>query len=387
MQIERARASIPETDSIVLATSAALLVLATAGHAAAQDSVVHVVVSGEPSSTDALETAIRDLVAHQAVRIEWTRSDEIDPRDVLSARSGEGGVVARIWADLSDPDRAKLYIANAGSDRFLVRFIALADGYDEVAQESLGQIVASAIDVLLSGGEIGVSREVAVETVHRETGVALERRPIERGRIEPPPREEPGEEPEDDEQPPLHLSIGLGYRASLIAGDPLITSGPLLSFSLGVPSAWSFRPMVEASVQYVLPYDWSNLAVGADFHGASLRIAAGFEAALGDRWLLRAAIGLGADLADVDPHAQMPWEELAPFFYAAPMATLGASVEVTLLAPLAIFAAISVESEISGNHFTVVDPDGGASAVVLQPWRLRPTISLGLALSFGDPRF
>jgi hypothetical protein len=386
MQIERARAS-PETDSIVLATPlAALLLLVTANRAAAQESVVRVVVSGESSSTEALETAIRDLVAHQAVRIEWTRSDEIDPRDVLSAHSGADGVVARIWADLSDPDRAKLYIANAGSDRFLVRFIALADGYDAVAQESLGQIVASAIDVLLSGGEIGVSREVAAETVHRETGVALvEPRPIERRRPrpEPPPREEP----EEEGPSPLHGSIALGYRASMIASDPLITSGPMLAFSLGVPSEWSVRPMVEASVQYVLPYDWSNLVVGADFHGAALRIAAGVELELGERWLVRAAVGLGADLADVDPHAQMPWEELAPFFYAAPIATLGATVEVMLAPPLAIFAGISVDAELSGNHFTVVDPDGGASAIVLDPWRVRPTISLGLALSFGDPRF
>jgi hypothetical protein len=337
---------------------------------------VEIVATGEPASTAALEEVIRELLDRLPVQLEWTIASAIDPRDVLERREVEEDVVARVWIDLSDAERARIYVANAGSDRFLVRFVPLEHGYDEVARESLGHIIESSVDALLAGGEIGVSREAA----EVEVAEAMPDRT-------PPPRpiEAPVVRTATDRAEGARVSIGAAYQASALASDPLFLHGPAIFVAVGVPRGWNVRPLAWVGAQWVLPYDWSRISIGARFEGGGARAALGFETRVDPLVLFRGMIGIGIDLAWVTPWAQEPARARPAFLFAAPIAILGANFEIAIAGPLALAFGLSLEADLAGNHFDL-QSDDGTSTAVLAPWPVRPALWLGLAFAIDDDR-
>ena len=130
--------------------------------------VAHVVASGEAEDTAAVEGVVRELVARLPIELRWSTASGIDIGQVLAQHAPDGQVAARAWLDLSNPRRARIYVANAQDNRYVVRIVPLSDGYDEVGREVIGHIVEFALDAFLSGAPVGVSREVAERQVTEE---------------------------------------------------------------------------------------------------------------------------------------------------------------------------------------------------------------------------
>jgi hypothetical protein len=143
-----------------------ILCLVCPGLARALDSapangrIAYVVASGEAEDTAAIEVVVRELVAGLPVELRWSTASGIDIGQVLAQHAPDGQVAARAWLDLSNPRRARIYVANAQDKRFVVRVVPLNDGYDEVGREVIGHIVEFALDAFLSGAEVGVSRDL-----------------------------------------------------------------------------------------------------------------------------------------------------------------------------------------------------------------------------------
>ncbi|MGE0789043.1 MAG: hypothetical protein AB7S26_25445 [Sandaracinaceae bacterium] len=352
-----------EPGSRILA--ALLVVVALSGVARAEEArSVEVTVAGDAASTSAIEEVIRGLVSPLAVTLRWTTAERIAADDVLALRIEDPSVVARVWVDLSSDERALIYIANTRNDRFLVRSVAVAGEYDEVARESIGQIVESSIGALLAGGEIGVSRDAAAREVERETGVA----PIP----VPPPRRvaPPDPEPTRDEGPSPTYSFAALYHGEVLDDRPSLRHAPELAAAIGVTGG-ELDLVVWLAAQYHAPYELRGEPAGVHLDGGGVRVAIGVAYRPLSFLTWRTVIGGGVDLSWVRPEAY-PWahvEAYPPFLLAAPIGTLASTLELIVAGPFAVFAGVSADVDLAGNRFVVESPNG--SIAVIDPWRVR----------------
>jgi hypothetical protein len=298
-------------------------------------------------------------LVRQPIELAWSYAARIDPRVVLSTRGSDARVLARVWIDVSGAERAVIYVANTASDRFLVRFVPVTAGYDEIARESLAHIVESATDALLSGAEIGVAREDAARTVERETGVQLDVG-APRG-----PR----------------ASIALSYRLDAVADGPLLRHGPELAAAIGVLGGPEIDLLVWLSIQYHAPLDFRSARVssGARFDGGGARAALGIEWRPDPRVITRAALGVGADVAYVTPQGGGEITASSPFWIGMPIVTALIAAEIRIVDRVGILIGACADADLSGSHFDLVRE--GALETVLRLWPIRPGGFAGVSLA------
>ena len=336
-----------------------LVLLCSTRPAAAQEVEETRTVEVVSTSTVDLEELVQELLRQFPVTLHWTRVAAVDPREVLAHRAVDPRVVARVWLDLSDPHRAYLYVVNA-SERFIVRQVPLQSGYDEIARESLAHILESVVDALLSGADIGVSRELAERQL-------AERLPSVRAPL-PPPRTSR-----------LPLSAAVYYRAGTWSGDDAVHQ-PGLALGLSFPPARRLRGTVWLWASYVAPLTWQGARAGAAFTGASVRLTAGLEAKVHPRVTLRAVAGPGLDALEVQSRPGPGIHAVRPFWTLAPMLTVVGMVDVRLGGPLSLVAGIGIEADLAGTHYDILLADG-TPQTTLSPWPLRPFGFLGFAIS------
>jgi hypothetical protein len=321
-------------------------------HAEGERPVVEIAV-GAARGDASLEEVVRGLLAPLGVELRWSVVPRIDPEQVLTAPDAASRVIARVWIDVSRPARAAIFISDRTSDRFVVRFLDLERGLDEVARESLGQIVESTVDALLSGIVIGVTREAARQAIARET---------------PPEEGESG----------IRVPLALGYRADLFAGDPMFRHGPELHASFTGFGGGELDLVVRVSAQYQPPIEWWSARAGVELHGAGVRAAAGVSWSPG-AVALRAMVAAGLDVASVLPLVT-EGSGLTPapeFVLTAPIVGLLLSTQIELAGPLGVVIDAFAETDLAGNHYDVANES--ATRPVLEPWPIR--IGLGLALA------
>ena len=108
--------------------------------------------------------SLREVVAGQLADLTsdvvWTRGDRFDPEEVFRSDAGQAGVV-RVFVDLRAGREARLTLADARSDRFVVRRVPLANGLDELGREQIGQILRFAMIALRAGDRQTLSRAEA----------------------------------------------------------------------------------------------------------------------------------------------------------------------------------------------------------------------------------
>ncbi|MCL2450633.1 MAG: hypothetical protein FWD17_16925, partial [Polyangiaceae bacterium] len=177
---------------------------------------VEIVVAAAPDTFARLQSAL----GAPARPVRWVHAAQIDAADVLRspppgdragmpARATTGATpVARVWVDASRSDRLRLYFLNATTDRFLVRDVPLSGGLDEVALETVAQLIDSSVSALLSDAEMGMTRA--------EMTTALRNDVEARSPPAPAPRFATGWRP----------SAGVFYAVQALAWPPLVGHGP-----------------------------------------------------------------------------------------------------------------------------------------------------------------
>jgi len=341
-------------------------------------SVVQIVVTGEAPTTSALEQLVRELVGELPVQLEWSGSRAIDPRQVLAGHADERRVLVRAWVDLSDAKRAKIYVANGESERFIVRFVPEPNGYDAVAREALGQIVESSIAAFVARDDAGISRADAVQKVANEdsASVVVAQPAPQKLREQPRPlavRAGPN---------PL-LDLGLVYQGALLDSSKTLQHGAALIWGASFAAAASGPSFVlRASVGYRAKARLDDEKIGLLLSAETARLAAGLEGAATRRLALGVLLGGGLDVVSVEPVARSAGTRVrASARNVEPFLSLMGTAKLRLTSGLALLLALGTELDLSHPAYGV--EGAGGLTPVFTPWLVRPTVVLGLFTGFG----
>lgn len=336
---------------------------------------VRVVVAGDGATTLALEQHLVTLLSERHVQLELRRELEIRGQDVLNRPAHEETILANIWLDVTQESRALLYIKNARSDRFLVRTLPLENGYDELGRESLANIVESAIDVLLQGGEIGVTREEAEKQVAAQAPAPPDPPPAaaESTKITSNKRE-------TSEESPLSPAIFAGVTGDLTARSVARLSLRMGASLSGVRTArFTWFSSLEGG------YAWSSPLESND-------VRLEFET-LGGRWVtgLRLAgghigwrLGLGGGLEAMRVTAEVKDPSLrvtSSLWVLTPLLSAMTSLDLALSERWFGVLSIGGDVALTTHDFEVVR--GETAESLLSPWRVRPSSQLGIGFFLG----
>ena len=369
--------------------SRALLAIAAVlvPHAAlsAQDEprpAVEVVASGGAAVLEAMADRIRALESRFPIVVRWSAAAVIDVREIVAPRAAGEAVLTRVWLDMSDPERAMLFIANAGHDRFLVRVVPAGDGYGELTRESLATVVESAIDALLAGGQIGVDRSAALRELQAQTGapVAAEApEPAAPIAAEPGPVSAPAPEGPQSRRPWL---LATHYRADAIAGGPSVRHGAQLALSYAADLGYPVDLLLMVTTQLAPAFSLGDGGRRVEEQGGGARFAAGATSRVGVfGW--QAALGAGVDLFRVEPAIAADTGLLGaePFLAAIPVVTALVAGSIRPAAWLDIALGLGLDLDIAGHHFDV--ERSSERARLISPWRAHPYGFVGVGMPFG----
>jgi hypothetical protein len=333
--------------------------------------VVEITITGDGRDTLALEQLVRELVASLPIELEWSVSPAIDPRQVLARRVDDRHVLVRAWVDVSDTKRAKIYVANGGSERFIVRFVPEPNGYDAVAREALGQIIESSIAAFVASSDAGIPRDDALRDVaHEEPAVVPEA---------PKPRPSPAPRPSP------RFDVGVAYRGALLDGAPVAQHGVDGVVGLALPGGRVARFASWANVGYRAPATWDGPNIGVSVSGVAARIAAGVELDVTQRFSVRVLAGGGLDVVFIDPVPVTAATSAASSTTdVVPILTSMATGQVRLGGRMALFAGLGCDFDLSRPRYDVAREQGLTPAWT--PWVARPTVLAGILVGFGGPQ-
>jgi hypothetical protein len=351
----------------------AVVFAATPAHGEDAAPSVEIVVAAAPDTFARLQSAIG--ASERPIR--WTRAAQIDPIDVLQSQPPGGGAgtspagatpvapVARVWVDASRSDRLRLYFVNSTTDRFLAREVPLAEKLDEVALETVAQLIDSSVSALLSDAGMGMTRAEMTTALRTD----LEARPPPA----PTPRLAIAWRP----------SAGVFYAVQAFASHPLVEHGPgLLGHVDRRDGPWSTGGWLSA--QYQFPEHIESPLAGARLDTVALRAGLAIGHTTGGRTEIDVQLGAGADVVHIAPRpgsAGRPTALTADRFAWAPAVQFALVLAGTLAGTgqshVVLSAAALADVDIGLRHYDVaVD---GTLVRVATPWLVRPGIRLEAA--------
>lgn len=324
--------------------------------------VVDLTIAAETDAADSLEGAIAELLAGLGVTARPRRVEVIDPRQVVIPPDAPPPALARVWIAV-DPPNAILYLADAPWERVLVRRVPIGD-LDVASREQLAQIVHTAIEALLAGASIGLTRaEAQAELVPEEPETSPE-----------PPAPEP-----IAQQPPLPPP----ERAKLVVegwlgvGLPLWSDGPRAGagiFGRGgvVWQVGRVRPLVSIEARGRPSTTTQTSAVALSIWSVAARIEGGAELAIDPETAVRAVAGIGLEVTSVSSRANEGTGVTPAPAREDLTAMLTSSISITraLAGWLWASAGVSLDVDLVDTRYVVVEGDD--ETVVLDPWSVRP---------------
>jgi hypothetical protein len=323
---------------------------------------VDVVIVSDAGSAPAMRAVVVELIARLRLAATVTFAPSVNPVELINPVPGAEPRMARVWIDLSKPDRATLYLVDREWERILIRHVRKMPGHEEIAREAVGHILETAVDALAHGARIGITREDARAEIEKASA------PVESGPTSAPAPAAPGP----------RLEFGAMYEAELYATGGVVAHGPGGSFYVG---RWggAVRPGGWLTLQYRLPVIVDAAPVGVRLDGATARALAAIDLAV-SRWLaVRLAAGAGVDVLHMTPRLE-----------GAPGTTRGTDEDFALVVGrlsgglswspttgVALVLVVSCDLDPSGSRYVgLVD---GSRAAVLTPWPVRPALSVGVS--------
>lgn len=314
------------------------------------DASVEVLLIGSAEHRAAVREVLAELLADRVV-LQWHEQGFADVDAAIRRADAEDLALAHVYVDLREPPLL-VYIGDRGHARVLIRRVVLPASFDESAREEIGTIVSSAIDALCAGGTIGIVRAQAAPEPPS-------------GRVIPPA------------SPPLvgsrptslpaqrRWSGGVLARYRMMAWAPLrlqhtLELGGVLRRHVG-----RVDPQAALWVGTITPSAVTAATDASRLAGATLHADLGLVTSLAPRWAQLAALGGGVDLLR---GANGRW-------IAVPMLQASLGVRATLGA--GVVAELHAHAAVDLLDTRVLDATSGQ--VLLDPWRVRP----GISLTFG----
>ena len=258
---------------------------------------VHLVgpLGGDPAFRQLLE----EWLGNSGLSVVVVRQAHLRLEDVT--RPAADGPPVRVWVVAVDEHRARLYIAEPSTARYLVREVPVPSGFDEVGRERIVQIVL-------------VSALAFLEQRASSSFQEVERAMIEDVRPSPPrqpptPHQASSPVRERDRRSPAHLALGAVYGLAL-QGAEGVADGPGMVVQVGTGRD---RARVAAFLlaQARLPRDVAARHLGLRI--GEVAVSGGVAVEVGRAPLVgRSEIGPALAAVWVDPDATTPGVRVVP---------------------------------------------------------------------------
>lgn len=313
------------------------------------------VIAAEPRDAEQLRQVAAELLGRLSVSIRADRVARIDAGDI--ARSPSAGYLACVYIDLRDPSRATLWFVDPAHDRVLLRQLDRVPSGDELLREELGHILETSTEGLLSGAEIGLPRASVLPQVQAKDSA--------------PPQDAP---PPAIDRP--FLQLALLYEVQGLSSQVPLAHGPEASAYLAFPAGRSVFG-IWLSGQYRFPLHAETGPIGARIEGGALRAMLTFDALRASRMTLRAALGGGVDIVQLNPESigasgvALADARLLTF----PMIRAALGFEFRASPIVSLWARVALDVDTTGTRYVFDGRDG--EQLVLVPWVLRPAFALG----------
>jgi len=334
---------------------------------------------GEPSSTllltvaapvgeaERLEVVTRELLKGLEVQVELRRVERISFAEMRHPPAPEQRYFARVWIAVTPSGGARLYLEHGASDRVLVREVANETNNPELVREELAHILQAAVEGIKAGQEVGAPRSDALKEVSPEdNSVDLPHdvppaAPARRVDSNPPPRAR-------------LLRFGPRYEFSWLGDGARFEDGPGAALEAALPIGF------ELAGYYRRPLRIDDVSVGVRLQTLSLRALVTAQVWHNEQSAIRLGAGAGADFVRVSPVAvsehsvelsDRAWLKLA-------MGRLAASYAHRVLDFVELELAFGLDVDFSDTHYVFQQSSG--QHTVLDPWPVRPALSLGVAV-------
>jgi hypothetical protein len=367
----------------------ALLVIASSSAAQAEEARrVPVVLVATESEAQALQAVLSELLGGLGTTMETSRVEELDVGAALRRDDQALEAVARVWIDLSADDEATLLLADGQLERVLIRRVTRVDRSDELVREELGLIVVTAVETLLAGTAVGAPRE----EVRAELGLEPDAEPS------PPPEPAPAPDPapapvpeapatpvpEPAAKPGREWRVGgaMFYEAQGYAAEEVIVHGPGLSIELDGPKL-PLAPGLSFGAQYRIPFERVGEDAGFRLQSLALRLHAYIHLLRQEQFLLRLYGGGAAEILFLEPFLVEGREATlqASRTRVGPMARVALSTQLRLFGDTSLRVDLAADIDIVGTRYVI--QRGEELIPLVEPLRVRPSLSIGLATSFA----
>jgi len=323
---------------------------------------IEICIAAAPAEGPSLETAILGPLNRLHVDVHVTHVERLDPRDVVTPTAAPTSASVRVWFDLENQKYATIYMADETWERVLVRRIPLDHGLDEVGREALAFLTRSSVDAMLSGAQIGISREEAKEVI------GIDHLPPKDAAGEPDARAERGGLPT--------WGFGLNYDVGAYARALPVVQGPGISVLL---SDRNFRRRAWLTGTYRMPSQIESDSVSVRVTSLDLRAGFALNARIGPAWWISGGLGAGVDSTRLEPQVN----EGLRAVNVATLTTWTFSVRPVVGIAWALkqtMVLLEAGADIDPARTQYIVRTDGVGSYVLSPWPVRPNITFSMLL-------
>ncbi len=346
-----------------------LAVLALGTTAAAQTPAregaprIDLVVAADQSASENILAVLRDALARRGLQVDANVVPRLDPSQLARPLTPQAPAppVARVWLDLVAP-QPTMYFVSEPTGLVYVRALAVHPVPDQVELELIRFVVDGAVQAILEGQPLGVSRAEFARSLVPP--------------IVPSPAPPASPAPATGRTRPRWV-IAAGYGGARLSAG-VVTHGPGLSAELLWPH---LRLGVAVLQRFAVALNSPDLGatspgVSAVLLSSGLRLFAALPARLTTHLSASLGIGAGFDLTHVAPAGT----GATPAFWATDPLVLGTATVQQRFGRLVAGIDGGIELALLAPRYTAVRP--GTTLAVWTPERWRPFATARVGIVF-----
>jgi hypothetical protein len=320
---------------------------------------VEISIAAEPDVSESVSAVLRDSLGRRGLEVNATAVPRIDPLQLVrsSAAGSPTGLVARVWLDLA-AKQPTLYLIAEPSGLIYTRPLAVHAEPDPVELELIRFLVDSAVQAILEGQALGISRD----EFERSLAAPVVTRPA------PGPPPLPPAPAVRKARP--KWTITAGYTGARLSSG-VFAHGP----EVGTELRWPRLHLGITLLQW-LPVTLTSPDVNAILLSSGLRVFAAVPAAIGTRMQASFGIGAGIDVTRVAPGGT---GARPTFWVTDPLALAIATFQRSFGRVIGAVDA-GVDFELLGARYSAIRP--GGAVVIWTPQHWRPFVAARLGVAF-----
>ena len=339
---------------------------------------------GPRTGIDAAERATQERADSIGAELTQSRREDLQLAD-LFAPPGAARAVA--YVDLRTDGIARVYVIDPSNERIFMRTLHGSQELDTVIVDELAHVLGSSFEVLLTGGELGVSRQEARKALEEALG-ADEQPPQKEEPAEPvaTPTEAPPPDPPITPKPARSTWVGFdaGYRFRAM-GPSAWLHGPTLAVRGGITRDQLWLGGSLEGTYYLPSPEVTNDELGLRLTGGDVSVA--FRAAFQVAPIVLLGVEVGPVLSLLSDRTRVlndQAEAFAPQLRFAGAGRLDLGLDLLLGGPARLVLGVhgTIDAELAGHVYQTADTGN----VVLDPWPVQPGAAIRLGGVFDLPQ-